>query len=384
VKLQLLALALGTLLAMGCSGGNDSGSTGGAADVSEPAESSSESAPPPVEPAQTSGALAGPPRGPAGSAGYRLPPPAWIEGSSGSYWLGGTSFCWGEVGCADHEPPVCGGEGVPEFTLEAGEVVALHLRYEPSRLGLRIWPPEGSYGAEPTVIRLDAAADTTWEAPAEDSIVFFTAEAAEGHASYQACVRVRAPKQTLCTTEAEQRTGVPRAVIEPRDGEDGVVVPAVEGGGLSGALCLVLSVGLRVAIPSFASAPIDRLENIVVVRTTPSPGVAVEAGSVVTFEEFTGLIPSTLPPVPDEHPATVKVPALVGLSYSEAVRALEIVGLVPIVVISKLPPLPPEASVRGLDAYVVEAQSHEPGSELPYLTTNPSMSVVSLTLALKP
>jgi hypothetical protein len=139
-----------------------------------------------------------------------------------------------------------------------------------------------------------------------------------------------------------------------------------------------------VRIPSFATAPIDRLEDIVVVRTTPSPGVGVEAGSVVTFEEFTGVFTDSPPPVPDEHPATVKVPDLIGLSYSEAVRALEIGGLVPIVVISKLPPLSPEASVRGLDAYVVEAQSHEPGSELPYLTTNPSISSVVLTLELRP
>ncbi len=182
-----------------------------------------------------------------------------------------------------------------------------------------------------------------------------------------------------CTTEAERRTGVPSSTVEARDSR--VAVPNLEGNDLGTALCRVLAVGLRVAIPSYGSASDDRLENIIVVRTSPSSGTEVEPGSVVTFEEFTGLIPSSLPPVPDEHPASVRVPNLVGLRYSEAVDVLDI-GLVPSVRASELPPLPPEASVRGLDAYVVQSQSPEPGAELPYLTTNPTTSSVVLMLSL--
>ncbi len=118
-------------------------------------------------------------------------------------------------------------------------------------------------------------------------------------------------------------------------------------------------------------------------RIAPPPGEEVALGSVVTVEELSGVTPYSLPPVPDEHPTTVEVPDLVGLSYSEAVAALEI-GLVPVVRVSELPPLPPDVSVRGLDAFSVESQSPEPGSELPYLTTNPSLSSVLLRLSVKP
>jgi hypothetical protein len=131
MRLAVLPLVLAALLVPGCSSSEDSATPDSAAPASgEPVDTSAGPADS-DEPADTLSE-------PAGSPGYRLPPPAWIETSGGSHWLGGTTFCWREIACGDSEPPACGGEGVPDITLRAGESVVLHLPYEPSKLLLRL------------------------------------------------------------------------------------------------------------------------------------------------------------------------------------------------------------------------------------------------------
>jgi beta-lactam-binding protein with PASTA domain len=127
------------------------------------------------------------------------------------------------------------------------------------------------------------------------------------------------------------------------------------------------------------AAPVrdDLFEYLSVGALVPEPGTAVPGGSTVTIK-IDGSPVRTPPPVPDTHPATVEVPDVVGLPYTEAIAALG--GLYPVADLTPFPPLPPAASVLGFDAYIVTGQTPAAGKSLPYMTSNPTESTVRLTL----
>lgn len=159
-------------------------------------------------------------------------------------------------------------------------------------------------------------------------------------------------------------------------------VPDVRGNDLLSAICRVLAAGFTAATaPVVVDIPYDRLENLIVLEQEPAPERLAPTGSVITITKFDRVFP-TPPPIPDSHPESVSVPDLVGMGYVEAVAALE-PGLVPAVDLGALPPLPPEKSIYGLDAYVVAAQMPAAGTELPFVTNNPIKSQVVLTLVLR-
>jgi beta-lactam-binding protein with PASTA domain len=151
-------------------------------------------------------------------------------------------------------------------------------------------------------------------------------------------------------------------------------------------MCLILARGLRVEIPSNPATDPgfgdDRLERIVVLTLTPAPGDELTPGSTVVLTGFTGLIPSSLRPVPDSHPTTVEVPDVVGMTYPAAAAQIDALGgIVPVVDVTPFPPLTAEASTDGLEGYTVVAQQPAPGERLRFLTDNPSTSTVYLVVA---
>ena len=120
----------------------------------------------------------------------------------------------------------------------------------------------------------------------------------------------------------------------------------------------LLDAGLRFRIAEFPSQPAGvGLEGYGVSLQTPRAPARVPRGSTVTVKIHRSPIPS--PGFPTGHPPTVVVPRVTGLSYTEAVARLpEGVWLH----LGRVPPLTAEASVNGLDAFVVERQQPKPGT----------------------
>ena len=124
----------------------------------------------------------------------------------------------------------------------------------------------------------------------------------------------------------------------------------------------LLDAGLRISIPSFPPQPPGiGLEGYFVALQTPRAPALVERGSVVTLRLHSSPIPS--PVFRANHPTHVVVPDLIGRRYRDATRRVP-EGLW--IRLRRVPPLRPEDSSRGLQAFVVAAQQPRPGTRMPY------------------
>jgi beta-lactam-binding protein with PASTA domain len=144
--------------------------------------------------------------------------------------------------------------------------------------------------------------------------------------------------------------------------EEHTTVPSNATFSLGIAMERLLAAGLRVEIEAFPPQPAGvGLERYFVAVQSPRAPARVPRGSTVAVRVTSSLIPS--PSFPTKHPPTVVVPALVGLHYSDAIARLpEGTRLA----LRRVPPLTPEASVNGFDAYRVARQDPAPGTVLPY------------------
>jgi hypothetical protein len=138
-------------------------------------------------------------------------------------------------------------------------------------------------------------------------------------------------------------------------------VPSNATHGLRTSMDRLLAAGLRVSIREFPPNPCGvGLESYHVRVQSPRAPACVRRGSTVEVKVFSSPIPSPISRV--DAPEFTVVPDLVGLPYSKAMSRLE--GIWPCIV--EVPPLTPEASVRGFDAYVVASQHLDPGTRIPY------------------
>jgi beta-lactam-binding protein with PASTA domain len=120
----------------------------------------------------------------------------------------------------------------------------------------------------------------------------------------------------------------------------------------------LLKADLRFEIAQFPAQPAGvGLEGYFVRYQSPRAPARVRRGSTVAVHVDRSPIPS--PGFRTDHPPTVVVPRLSGLSYSEAVARLpEGVWLQ----LGTVPPLPAAASVNGFDAFVVTRQLPKAGT----------------------
>jgi len=153
-------------------------------------------------------------------------------------------------------------------------------------------------------------------------------------------------------------------------------VPSVASMDFVRALTTLRAHGFRVAVPSFPAFPDEpagqgrgRLPNYVVVTQRPRAGASARRGATVTLAlslpAFRGPLASIAEPI--HHPARVTVPDFVGRTYPEVMPAggdLRRDGLW--VRVGTVGPLTAGASVRGLAAFRVLAQSPRPGAVVPY------------------
>jgi beta-lactam-binding protein with PASTA domain len=139
-------------------------------------------------------------------------------------------------------------------------------------------------------------------------------------------------------------------------------VPSNVGRDFGTAVDRLLAAGLRIRVDEFPpQAPGIGLGGYAVAVQSPRAPARVPRGSVVSVRLESSAFPSPVFPV--DHPPTVRVPDLRGLRYSAATHRIP-EGLW--LALDAVPPLPPEASGRGLDAFVVDAQDPPPGTEMPY------------------
>jgi len=139
-------------------------------------------------------------------------------------------------------------------------------------------------------------------------------------------------------------------------------VPPVDTTSLGEALARLHERGLSAEVDSFNALPSGTgLEGAAVGDQDPEPGAVVKRGSTVRLTMGYSPIPS--PAIPFNHPRTVTVPDLVGLTWPEAEKRLT--GLWPQIV--AIAPLPADKSDGGLDAFVITKQSLQPGRTVPYL-----------------
>lgn len=157
-------------------------------------------------------------------------------------------------------------------------------------------------------------------------------------------------------------------------------VPSNATHGLGIAMDRLLAAGLRVSIREFPPNPCGiGLEGYHVRVQTPRAPARVNRGSTVEVKVLSSPIPSPISRT--DSPEFTVVPDLVGARYSTAMSRLE--GIWPC--IEEVPPLTPEASVDGFDAYVVATQHLTPGTRIPYggvLTKEGSFRVSTLRIRL--
>lgn len=126
-------------------------------------------------------------------------------------------------------------------------------------------------------------------------------------------------------------------------------------------LTRLLAAGYRVAVPRFptprSSPPnVARLRDLLVDEALPVGRMTVKLR--LRFI----IAPQGSPAIPAQRPGGVAVPSLVGMSYATALGALP-PGLY--LRLEGIGPLRAAASVRGLDAFVVNAQAPAAGTLLP-------------------
>lgn len=146
------------------------------------------------------------------------------------------------------------------------------------------------------------------------------------------------------------------------DNEVATTVPSNATLSLGVAVERLRAAGLRFEIADFPPQPQGvGLEGYHVRFQYPRAPARVARGSTVNVFVSSSPIPMFGSPV--RHPPTVVVPRLIGLKYTQA-RARIPAGLW--LQLGSVPPLPPDASVNGLDAFAIAQQSPKPGTVVPY------------------
>lgn len=140
-----------------------------------------------------------------------------------------------------------------------------------------------------------------------------------------------------------------------------VTVPSNVGRDLGTALERLRDAGLQASIRDFPDLPcgygLDRYQVFV---QSPRAPARVRRGSVVEVTVVAPPIPS--PVSRADRPEFTTIPDLVELRYSGVRDRLD--GIWPC--FDEVPPLTPDASREGLDAYEVVDQDLDPGLRLPY------------------
>jgi beta-lactam-binding protein with PASTA domain len=155
--------------------------------------------------------------------------------------------------------------------------------------------------------------------------------------------------------------GLGLATCDEEPQSEHVIVPSNATGDLSSALPRLLEAGLRISIREFPPNPCGiGLEGYSVRVQTPRAPARVKRGSTIDLKVGSSPIPS--PTVRADAPDHTIIPDLVGLTYSDAMKRLEGIW----VCLDEVPPLTPEASVEGFDAYIVADQDLDPGMRVPY------------------
>ena len=148
--------------------------------------------------------------------------------------------------------------------------------------------------------------------------------------------------------------------------DEWTTVPSNATFGLQLALERLEEADLRFEISSFPPLPCGiAIESYHVVLQDPRAPARVRRGSVVRLKLSSPPVPLEGDVVPTEDdPPTRDVPDLVGRRYSDFLRVSRSEGLS--MCLAGIPPLPGEASHRGLDAFVVETQDPPAETRVPY------------------
>jgi hypothetical protein len=155
--------------------------------------------------------------------------------------------------------------------------------------------------------------------------------------------------------------GLGLATCDEEPQSEQVIVPSNATRDLGSALPRLLEAGLRISIREFPTNPCGvGLEGYSVRVQFPRAPARVKRGSTIDLKVGSSPIPS--PTVRANAPDHTIVPDLVGLTYSDAMKRLEGIW----VCLDEVPPLTPEASVEGFDAYIVSDQDLDPGMRVPY------------------
>ncbi len=134
----------------------------------------------------------GPPRSPAPGLTQQGPPPAWVETRTKTRWMAFSSYCWSapagattrKAVCADMIPPQSRTD-LPTLIVRRGEVVRIHLAYEPRGVHLTLYRAMSfkHYVLPPRRV-------LSWRA-AGTGVAALDVRAAPGTASYLVRVRAR-------------------------------------------------------------------------------------------------------------------------------------------------------------------------------------------------
>jgi beta-lactam-binding protein with PASTA domain len=152
------------------------------------------------------------------------------------------------------------------------------------------------------------------------------------------------------------------AACSAKDDDNNTRVPSNATLSLGVAVERLRDAGLRFEIAKFPAQPAGvGLEGYFVRYQTPRAPALVPRGSTIGVYINRSPIPS--PGFRTDHPPTIVVPGIEGLSYSEAVARLP-EGLW--LQLGAVPPLPADASPKGFDAFVVARQLPKAGTVVPY------------------
>jgi hypothetical protein len=137
--------------------------------------------------------------------------------------------------------------------------------------------------------------------------------------------------------------------------------PRVVGTGFDDALERLRSAGFRVAVPAFPPLPgawIVTYAGLDAYVVSAQRGIGTRTVRLTLRPLLQAIGSPAIPP----DPTTTTVPSFVGMSYAAAIAA-PVPGLY--VRFGHIGPLRPASSVRGLDAFVVKAQSPRAGTLVP-------------------
>ena len=116
------------------------------------------------------------------------PPPAWLQTDYGGFWLGYSTFCWKDAGCADFIAPSCQDtEHVPPITVDRDDLVTAHLGFDPGEVRLTYFGADHAPPTKADQQRVMTRRDPVWRVTREGSFALAAIAEGRGDASYVAC-----------------------------------------------------------------------------------------------------------------------------------------------------------------------------------------------------